>query len=167
MRRPSMGSPPSDSSPTLESAATSQAQTQMKKNATVVAIAVTITFNAIGCSPMRDTPDLAGSTTVTTTITVREGDSWGHTVRQAITESGHSDWLRRLEKSGLADWSVHRANAVGSEICDMLSGGDYSKIIDYVSRAGDPSRNNVLALYDAAMGFVCDPPPDAPYGMPR
>lgn len=125
-------------------------------------IAATIALIVPGCA----TPsNVATTTTVTTTVTAN-GTPPSRTVLQTIEESGPTDWLRRLDSAGLGDWPLETLNDWAWDICDQLwVGGDYEQIIARKAVVS-VTREDVVALYRAAVGHTCNPPPGAPPGMP-
>ncbi|WP_425005583.1 hypothetical protein [Mycolicibacterium sp. S3B2] len=108
------------------------------------------------------------TTTITTTVrttTPIPADAKDLTVDAAIEKFGPNPWLDRLSRAGVGDYFVGAVTDRAWTICRQLSvGGDYDLIIDDLSLPGP--RAKTIAIYQAAVGFLCEPPAGAPPGLP-
>ncbi|GAA2534785.1 hypothetical protein GCM10010409_06020 [Mycolicibacterium diernhoferi] len=134
----------------------------MRPRIFVSVVGATMSLIVPGCA----TPsEVAATTTVTTTVTAN-GTPSTRSVRQIIEEDGPTDWLKRLDSVGLGEWPLVTLNDWAWDICEQLwVGGDYEKIIA-AKAVGSVSREDVVAVYRAAVGKTCNQPPGAPPGMP-
>jgi hypothetical protein len=83
------------------------------------------------------------------------------TVQQALDEGNRRDFLVRAAEAGFSDWSVGEVTDIALQFCDDLwVGGEFERVVDELSM--NRARADVLAIYSATAGAMCNLPPGAP-----